>query len=66
MRSTMLTAGQEPLSIAPHFETRIGKRKWLERRKRNSAAAGAGAGSDSSAVAVSASASRRSAEEVEG
>lgn len=64
MRSTMLTAGQEPLSIAPHFETRIGKRKWLERRKRNTAAAAAG--SDSSAVAVSASASRRSAEEVEG
>jgi len=64
MRSTMLTAGQEPLSIAPHFETRIGKRKRLERRKRNTAAAAAG--SDSSAVAVSASASRRSAEEVEG
>lgn len=63
MRSTMLTAGQEPSSIAPHFETRIGKRKWLERRKGN--AARAPAGSDSATATVAVSASRRSAEEVE-
>ena len=34
MRSTMLTSGQEVESVAPHFETRIGKRKWMERNKR--------------------------------
>ncbi|KAL1646533.1 hypothetical protein SLS58_003119 [Diplodia intermedia] len=31
MRSTMVAAGQE---VAPHFETRVGKRRWLERSKR--------------------------------
>ncbi|EOD49397.1 putative ribosomal protein l24e protein [Neofusicoccum parvum UCRNP2] len=31
MRSTMVAAGQE---VAPHFETRVGKRRWLERGKR--------------------------------
>ncbi|KAL1971000.1 hypothetical protein VTN77DRAFT_2834 [Rasamsonia byssochlamydoides] len=64
MRSTMLTTGQEPTSIAPHFETRQGKRKWLERGRRNNAASGTG--SDSGTAAVTVSASQRSAEEVEG
>ncbi|KAL1982225.1 hypothetical protein VTN96DRAFT_1651 [Rasamsonia emersonii] len=64
MRSTMLTTGQDPSSIAPHFETRRGKRKWLERGRRNNAASGAG--SESGTAAVTASASQRSAEEVEG
>jgi len=34
MRSTMVAAGQDVAVVAPHFETRIGKRKWLEREKR--------------------------------
>jgi hypothetical protein len=34
MRSTMLAAGQHENSIPPHFETRAGKRRFLERRKR--------------------------------
>ncbi|GAB1215770.1 hypothetical protein ATERTT37_004967 [Aspergillus terreus] len=55
MRSTMLAAGQEPSSIPEHFETRAGKRKFLERR-RQAGAPGRGA---------HVSASRRSAEEVE-
>jgi len=59
MRSTMLTAGQEVTSVAPHFETRVGKRKWLERSKRNRAAATDGT------PAVVTSSSSRSAEEVE-
>ncbi|KAL1999114.1 hypothetical protein VTN02DRAFT_5022 [Thermoascus thermophilus] len=62
MRHTMLSAGQEPSSIAPHFETRIGKRRWLERGKRNNAAT---SGSRSTTSAVTASASKRSAEDVE-
>jgi hypothetical protein len=35
MRGSMLTIGQEPLSIASHFETRIGKRKFNARSRRN-------------------------------
>ncbi|KAF2398022.1 hypothetical protein EJ06DRAFT_480599 [Trichodelitschia bisporula] len=35
MRSTMVAAGQDVTSVAPHFETRVGKRKWLERSKRS-------------------------------
>ncbi|KAL5003606.1 hypothetical protein BDV10DRAFT_198755 [Aspergillus recurvatus] len=34
MRSTMLAAGQDAGSVPPHFETRAGKRRFLERRKR--------------------------------
>lgn len=34
MRSTMVAAGQDVANLAPHFETRPGKRKWLERSKR--------------------------------
>ena len=34
MRSTMVAAGQDVTQVAPHFETRVGKRKWLERSKR--------------------------------
>lgn len=30
----MVAAGQDVSMIAPHFETRPGKRKWLERSKR--------------------------------
>lgn len=40
MRSTMLTTGQEVASVAPHFETRVGKRKWLERERRVAAGRG--------------------------
>ncbi|MCJ1383924.1 hypothetical protein MMC17_007038 [Xylographa soralifera] len=44
MRSTMLAAaastpGQEVSTIAPHFETRVGKRKWAERTRRSKRAA---------------------------
>lgn len=35
MRSTMVAAGQDVTSVAPHFETRVGKRKWLERAKKS-------------------------------
>ncbi|KAJ9196104.1 hypothetical protein DTO021D3_3386 [Paecilomyces variotii] len=59
MRNTMLNAGQETTSIAPHFETRIGKRKFLERSRKKSSLSAATA-------AVATSASQRSAEEVEG
>ncbi|CAK4032957.1 hypothetical protein CBER1_07869 [Lecanosticta acicola] len=34
MRSTMIAGGSDNVTIAPHFETRPGKRKWLERNKR--------------------------------
>ncbi|KAE9969934.1 hypothetical protein BLS_005146 [Venturia inaequalis] len=34
MRSTMVAAGQDVTTVAPHFETRVGKRKWLERSKK--------------------------------
>lgn len=56
MRSTMLAAGQEPMSIPQHFETRAGKRRFLEREKRKTGGGGAGS---------TMSASKRSAEEVE-
>lgn len=58
MRNTMLNAGQETTSIAPHFETRIGKRKYLERSRKRS-------GMSATTAAVTMSASQRSAEEVE-
>jgi len=35
MRSTMVAAGQDVATVAPHFETRVGKRKWLERSKKS-------------------------------
>ncbi|KAI9874211.1 MAG: hypothetical protein M1830_010058, partial [Pleopsidium flavum] len=35
MRSTMMAAGQEVTTVAPHFETRVGKRKWVERSRRS-------------------------------
>lgn len=34
MRSTMIAGGQDAASIAPHFETRPGKRRWTDRNKR--------------------------------
>ena len=34
MRSTMVAAGQDVAAVAPHFETRVGKRKWMERSKK--------------------------------
>ncbi|PCG89575.1 Hypothetical protein PENO1_103820 [Penicillium occitanis (nom. inval.)] len=53
MRGSMLTIGQEPGSIASHFETRIGKRKFSSKiqRRRNEVS--------------SMTATRREAEEVE-
>lgn len=35
MRSTMVAAGQDVTNVAPHFETRVGKRKWMERSKKS-------------------------------
>ncbi|KAK2737143.1 hypothetical protein FQN55_001259 [Onygenales sp. PD_40] len=61
MRSTMITAGQEVTSVAPHFETRVGKRKWLERGNRARAAA---AGDEAGTSAVTTSSSARDAEDV--
>lgn len=34
MRSSMLGAGQD-VSVAPHFETRVGKRRWNARQERS-------------------------------
>ncbi|KAL2849196.1 hypothetical protein BJY01DRAFT_245966 [Aspergillus pseudoustus] len=59
MRSTMIAAGQEPGSIAPHFETRAGKRKFLERRRRTASS------SREAGVTLAVSASQHDAEEVE-
>ncbi|KAJ0416274.1 hypothetical protein BJY00DRAFT_304264 [Aspergillus carlsbadensis] len=59
MRSTMLAAGQEPGSIPPHFETRAGKRKFLERRRRTAST------SREAGVTLAVSASQHEAEEVE-
>jgi hypothetical protein len=61
MRTTMIAAGSDVQATAPNFETRVGKRKWLDRSKRlrerrsltsssataATAAAGAGGGSGS-------------------
>ncbi|KZF23080.1 hypothetical protein L228DRAFT_261177 [Xylona heveae TC161] len=35
MRSTMVAAGQDVSTVPPHFETRVGKRKWMERDRRS-------------------------------
>ncbi|KAF2264159.1 hypothetical protein CC78DRAFT_248170 [Lojkania enalia] len=35
MRSSMMGAGQDVATVAPHFETRVGKRRWNERIERN-------------------------------
>ncbi|PLB45888.1 hypothetical protein P170DRAFT_478820 [Aspergillus steynii IBT 23096] len=59
MRSTMLATGQEQSSIPQHFETRAGKRRFLERPRRAAAVSGRGGG------AHRLSASQRSVEEVE-
>lgn len=55
MRSSMLAAGQDPADIPAHFDTRRGKRRFLER-------VGRGAELETGQP----SASQRSAEEVEG
>ncbi|KAL3468978.1 hypothetical protein BJX99DRAFT_265635 [Aspergillus californicus] len=59
MRTTMLAAGQEPTSIPSHFETRAGKRRFLERRRTAAASAREAGG------AHTLSASQHEAEEVE-
>lgn len=51
MRSSMLAAGQETGDIPDHFDTRRGKRRFLERGRR---------------LESGESAAQRSAEEVEG
>lgn len=51
MRSVMLAAGQDPSQIPEHFDTRRGKRRFLERGMRREGGS---------------SAAQRSAEEVEG
>ncbi|KAJ6130543.1 hypothetical protein N7512_003323 [Penicillium capsulatum] len=51
MRSSMLTAGQDPAEIPEHFDTRRGKRRFLERGRR---------------LETAPSVAQRSAEEVEG
>lgn len=38
MRSSMLAAGQDPMDIPDHFDTRRGKRRFLERGHRDNAA----------------------------
>lgn len=34
VHSTMEGLGQDVVTQAPHFETRVGKRRWTERSKR--------------------------------
>jgi len=34
MRSSIIAEGKDVTSVAPHFETRVGKRKWVDRQKR--------------------------------
>lgn len=34
VHSTMESVGQDVAEKAPHFETRVGKRRWVERSKR--------------------------------
>lgn len=70
MRSTMLAAGQEVTAIPSHFETRAGKRRFLERRRRRMPGSGSGSGpgpgSGGARESAVLSASKREAEEVEG
>lgn len=40
--STMTAGGQEVSIVAPHLETRIGKKIWLERRSRGNGGGGGG------------------------
>jgi hypothetical protein len=35
MRSSMIGAGQDVSNVAPHFETRVGKRRWNDRLERS-------------------------------
>ncbi|KAL1958703.1 hypothetical protein VTO42DRAFT_4046 [Malbranchea cinnamomea] len=65
MRSIMIAAGQEVESVAPHFETRIGKRKWLERNKRARSTSAAATTPAARNATVATSASSRDAQEVE-
>ncbi|CCX07891.1 Similar to conserved hypothetical protein [Ajellomyces capsulatus NAm1]; acc. no. XP_001543648 [Pyronema omphalodes CBS 100304] len=39
MRSSMMAAGTDVMSSAPHLETRVGKRKWMDRTRRSRGAA---------------------------
>ncbi|PYH48938.1 uncharacterized protein BP01DRAFT_288398 [Aspergillus saccharolyticus JOP 1030-1] len=57
MRAAMVAEGQDPSAIPQHFETRAGKRRFLERKRRVTPAR--------EATAHILSASRHSAEEVE-
>lgn len=70
MRNSMLTAGHETSEIAPYFETRVGKRRWLDRGRKTDAkdkesTATVTTVSAASPPAVLTAASSRSAEEVE-
>lgn len=35
MRSTIIGAGQDVTVVTPHFETRVGKRRWNDRMERS-------------------------------
>ncbi|KAK6359854.1 hypothetical protein TWF696_000987 [Orbilia brochopaga] len=37
MRCALIANGQDATALAPHLETRVGKRKWLERNRRSKA-----------------------------
>ncbi|KAK6542592.1 hypothetical protein TWF694_006537 [Orbilia ellipsospora] len=37
MRCALIANGQDATAVAPHLETRVGKRKWLERNRRSKA-----------------------------
>lgn len=32
MKETLVAGGQEVSTVAPYFDTRVGKRRWLERK----------------------------------
>ena len=44
MRETLVAGGQDVETVAPHFETRRGKRLWLERRTTKGKGKGTGEG----------------------
>ena len=44
MRETLVAGGQDVETVAPHFETRRGKRLWLERRSMGKGKGGKGEG----------------------
>lgn len=65
MRSTMLAAGHDASTIPEHFETRTGKRRWLEQQNRRNSRNETGTGTETAAALGGVPATQHSVEEVE-